>query len=84
MDKRKEYVIKERIRNMTKAKYVKKHICSACGFKGYTEWHHIIYIVDTVIELCRQCHSGSNEQGHKQLNNKKIMMENYLKILECT
>lgn len=48
-----------KIRKLTKRIYIKNKVCEKCGFKGYTEFHHITPTIFHIRELCTMCHSGS-------------------------
>lgn len=72
MDERGVFVFKGKVREQTNKKYIKKGVCSKCGFVGYTEWHHLVYHVDCVVELCSQCHRNDKSSIKKKKINELL------------
>lgn len=62
----KKYALTRAIRNRSSHKPLEKR-CFVCGNTGKRERHHITYIPDISITLCRKCHI----RIHKNLENKE-------------
>lgn len=56
----------EKIRHITRKIFKKKNIYEKCGFKGYTEFHHITLEIFHIQELCSMCHRNSKQSIKKK------------------